>query len=447
YGLIRGSAKRSKHGTYDIYLDGQKVYSGDSYSATPLFNEIMYNATDLTPDWHNITIINSDPSNQTYTEVDYIRWTTFMSNSLTETAGTIIPYSPNNMSYSSLNAWSENAGGSNPSMVTSTDGASVNITFSGNGIELYGKTGPVYGQFSAQVEGYDEQQLSANSEQVHDALLFRQDNLPSGSHTILVTNRGTSTLAITSAKPVIWKAPNSPNSDAQAGSHTTNTAVIAGAVVGVVVGLAAIILIIFLVLRRRRRKQRHNDNRVQSSHEPAFLDATPFELPASQNEQSPYVPSPSSTRQSKLRNENSQYAAYPFQPVLGSPGMSSRGSFDVPHGAGFGVPGSSAGGSSSVSEGTSRLGGKQNYRSPEPTSRDEIPEGVEVIRDSDAGPILLPPAYSAAMESRAPANLQWIVLPIGFEPCCTDSCFCHASSRVQYAKSASWGCITCYAEF
>ncbi|CAE6467020.1 unnamed protein product [Rhizoctonia solani] len=445
------AAKRSRHGTYGIYLDGLKVYDGDSYSASPLYNEIMYNATDLAPTWHNLTIVNSDPSNQTYTEVDYIRWTTLMPESLTETFGTPISYSPNNMSYSSLNAWNENRDGSNPSMVTSTDGASVNITFNGmnilhlgpsnyrdcsftfiyrvtstdgasvnitfngNGIELYGKTGPNYGRFSAQVEGDIEHQLNANSEQIHDTMLFRQDNLTSGRHTILVTNRGTSSLAITSAKPILWRGPNSPNPDTPSGSHTISTATIAGAVVGVVVGMAAVLFILLFVLRRRRRKQRENDLRVHSSHEPAFIDATPFELPASPNEQAVYAQSPSSARFSKHRSEGSQYAAYPlqYQPVLGSPGMSSRGSFETPQSAGLGVPSSSAGGSSSgrpASAGTGRSGGKYR-RSAEPTSREEVPQGVEVIRDSDAGPILLPPAYSAAMEARAPVDISGSFAP------------------------------------
>ncbi|CAE6496272.1 unnamed protein product [Rhizoctonia solani] len=409
------AAKRSRHGTYGIYLDGLRVYDGDSYSASPLYNQIMYNATDLAPTWHNLTIVNSDPSNQTYTEVDYIRWTTLMPESLTETFGTPISYSPNNMSYSSLNAWNENRDGSNPSMVTSTDGASVNITFNGNGIELYGKTGPNYGRFSAQVEGDNEHQLNANSEQIHDTMLFRQDNLTSGRHTILVTNRGTSSLAITSAKPILWRGPNSPNPDTPSGSHTISTATIAGAVVGVVVGMAAVLFILLFVLRRRRRKQRENDLRVHSSHEPAFIDATPFELPASPNEQAVYAQSPSSARFSKHRSEGSQYAAYPlqYQPVLGSPGMSSRGSFETPQSAGLGVPSSSAGGSSSgrpASAGTGRSGGKYR-RSAEPTSREEVPQGVEVIRDSDAGPILLPPAYSAAMEARAPVDISGSFAP------------------------------------
>ncbi|KAF8706823.1 hypothetical protein RHS03_04522, partial [Rhizoctonia solani] len=406
------AAKRSRHGPFEILLDGQKVYDGDGYSASPLYDQVMYNATDLAPTWHNLTCINSDPTNQTFTEVDYIRWTTVMPETLAESLGTTIPYSPNNMSYSSLSAWTEDAVGSNPSMATTTDGASVNITFNGNGIELYGRTGPSFGWFSAQVDELEELRFNANSEQTHNTLLFRQDNLTSGSHNLIVTNRGTR-LAITSAKPILWRDPNEPSSDNGSDNHTTNIGLIVGVVVGVVIGLSAIAFILLFVLRRRRRKQRDNDLRVRPSNEPAFLDATPFELPASPNERASSIQPPSSTRNSKYRNESSQYAAYPlqYQPVLGSPGMSSRGSFEVPHH--LAVPGSSAGGSSSdpaTSTNASRIGGKSRY-SAEPTSRDELPEGVAVIRDSDAGPILLPPAYSAATEARAPVEL-----PESFNP-------------------------------
>ncbi|EUC55766.1 SKG6 domain protein, putative, partial [Rhizoctonia solani AG-3 Rhs1AP] len=381
-------------GPYEIVLDGQKVFDGNSYSPTPLYNEIMYNATGLAPDWHNLTIRNSDPSNQTYTEVDFIRWTTLMPESLAETTGTIIPYSQN--SYSSKNAWTENTEGSNPSMITTTDGASVNITFNGNGIELYGKTGPAYGTFSAQVEGYDAHELNANSEQVHDTLLFRQDNLTSGQHTMLVTNRGTTTLAITSAKPVLWRDPSSAGSDGQSGTHSTSTALIAGVVVGAVVGLAALVIIIIFGLRRHRRKRRDNDNRVHSSHEPAFLDATPFELPASSNEHTTYVQSPASGRPTKFRSEGSQFGSYPlqYQAVLGSPERQSWRSWFERRGKQL----------STYSSG-------KHQRSSEPTSRNEIPEGVQVIQDSDAGPILLPPAYSAAMEARAPVELPGSFAP------------------------------------
>ncbi|CAE6500098.1 unnamed protein product [Rhizoctonia solani] len=407
------AAKRSRHGIYDIYLDGQKVYNGDSYSLSPLYDQIMYNATDLAPSWHNLTIINSDATNQTFTEVDYIRWTTLMPDSLAETLGTTIPYSQSNMVYSSLNAWTPDTAGNNPSMVTSTDGASVNITFSGNGIEIWGKTGLIYGQFSARIEGYDEHQLSANSQQTHDALLFRQDNLTSGTYTVQLTNRGSSTLAITSAKPILWR---DPNSSSQSGSHVS-VGLIAGVVVAGVVVLAVLVLIVFLALRRRRRKQHENENRVRSSHEPAFIDATPFELPASPNEQNLYAQTPSSARHSKFRNEGSQYPSYPshYQPVLGSPGMSSRGSFDTPPGGGLGVPNNGGSSSRPTSSGTTRSGGKNRHAS-EPTSRDEIPDGVQVIRDSDAGPILLPPAYSSAMESRPPVEFPGSFAPSASTP-------------------------------
>ncbi|ELU37076.1 SKG6 domain-containing protein [Rhizoctonia solani AG-1 IA] len=420
------AAKRSRHGPFEILLDGQKVYDGDGYSASPLYDQVMYNATDLAPTWHNLTCINSDPTNQTFTEVDYIRWTTVMPETLAESLGTTIPYSPNNMSYSSLSAWTEDAVGSNPSMFVFHHSPEVaNLIFNpglllpmaqvltsrsmGMGLSSMEGLGPL---LAGSGDPNCPMILLALTNSIVHKLTSLKNNLTSGSHNLIVTNRGTR-LAITSAKPILWRDPNEPSSDNGSDNHTTNIGLIVGVVVGVVVGLSAIAFILLFVLRRRRRKQRDNDLRVRPSNEPAFLDATPFELPASPNERASSIQPPSSARNSKYRNESSQYAAYPlqYQPVLGSPGMSSRGSFEVPHH--LAVPGSSTGGSSSdpaTSTNASRIGGKSRY-SAEPTSRDELPEGVAVIRDSDAGPILLPPAYSAATEARAPVEL-----PESFNP-------------------------------
>lgn len=406
------AAKRSRHGTYNIILDDQLVFKGDGYSANPLYSQIMYSNASLSAGWHNLTCINSDPTNQTYTEVDYITWTTTMPASWTESSGPTIPYTPGNMIYSSLNAWKEDLTGGSNTMATSSDGASVNITFEGNGISLYGVTGPSAGTFSAQVDGYDAQELNAFSQQAHDTLLFRQDNLTNGEHTLTVINRGTSQLAISSAIPVLW-------SDGNPGSHVSS-GVIAGAVVAGVVGLALLSFIVVWVLRRRRKSAREEGLRVHSIHEPAFIDATPFEFPISPGGQSSQVHSPATTRHGKHASEHSQYATYPSQyhAVPGSPGMSSRGSFEYPSSsAGLGAPSSSTGGSSSgwspapvATWGAARPTGK-NRRPSGATARVEVPEGVEVMRDRDAGPILLPPAYSSAFVSQAPAELPMSMAP------------------------------------
>ncbi|KAG9124080.1 hypothetical protein FRC07_012929, partial [Ceratobasidium sp. 392] len=211
------ASKRSQHGAYGIYLDGQYSFNNNGYSLNPIFKQLMYSVTDLAPGMHNLTLINLDPSNTTYTEVDYITWTTSMDPSLTENMGVEIPHTSPDMKYSSTAAWSEEQD-SSPTMVTSTDGASVTIGFSGNGVVLNGKRGIAYGMFSVQVDNDSPRQINASSQQTHSTILYRRDNLKAGNHSLTVTNLGGgfTQLSIGSAVPIIWSAdPNAPpaNSD------------------------------------------------------------------------------------------------------------------------------------------------------------------------------------------------------------------------------------------
>ncbi|KAG9081226.1 hypothetical protein FRC06_005707, partial [Ceratobasidium sp. 370] len=226
---------------------------------------------------------------------------------------------------------------------------------------------------------------------------FRQDNLASGNHTLVVTNRGGgfTSLAIGSATPIIWSNGPSPSSSPSSSSNSPNAGVIAGAVVAAVVGLAALLLALFWFLRRRRRAQSSTGGDVvRPTNEPAFIDATPFVLPPAQT-----APS---VRGSKIGGDDPMQSGMSlYRAVPGSPGMSSRGSFDY---GGVGVAGSSSAGTSAgwaaagagaPGSGWAR-GGKESRHSG-PTTRHEIDEGP--LRDRDAGPVLLPqlpPAYSSA---------------------------------------------------
>ncbi|CAE6411572.1 unnamed protein product [Rhizoctonia solani] len=122
------AATRWMHGSYDILMDNQLAYQGNGHTSTSIFNQLVFNVTNLTPGWHNLTLLNTDPG--LYIEVDYIIWTTVMSAELTERSGTPIPYTLGNMTYDG-SVWNDNNPGSSPYMVTGTSGATVNITFQG----------------------------------------------------------------------------------------------------------------------------------------------------------------------------------------------------------------------------------------------------------------------------------------------------------------------------
>ncbi|KAG8702615.1 hypothetical protein FRC09_004649, partial [Ceratobasidium sp. 395] len=369
------AAKRFQHGPYAILLDGQQVYNATFQSNDSIYKQLMYSATNLTPGWHNLTCVNNDPTNQTYTEIDYITWTTSMSSDLTESFGQSIGVG--SMVYSSMAAWKQ-VTDSEPTMVTSTDGASVTINFQGNGITLEGKTGAMFGAFSAQVDNNPARQFNAQSSQTHSTLLFRQDNLSTGNHTLVVTNRGGgfTSLAIGSAVPIIWSDhPNTPPSSNSSHSHA---GAIAGAVVGVVVGLAAIILGLLWFFRQRRRAQDSpGGDVVRPTNEPAFIDATPFVMPPAQRTDA------SSQRGSKRLGDDQGLSMY--RSVPGSPGMSSRaGSFDYGGNGGPGAAGSSSAGTSvgwgaagAVGSGWPRAGKESRHSGP--TTRHEV--DVDSLRD------------------------------------------------------------------
>ncbi|KAG8683343.1 hypothetical protein FRC08_014334 [Ceratobasidium sp. 394] len=276
--------------------------------------------------------------------------------------------------------------------------------------------------YSAQIDNNPARQLSAQSTQTHSSLLvgplavrltlsfdpfphqFRQDNLASGNHTLVVTNRGGGfgSLAIGSATPIIWSDGSSPSSSPSASSsNSPNVGVIAGAVVAAVVVLAVVLIALLWFLRRRRQAQDTKGHDVvrPTTNESAFIDATPFVLPPAQTQ------SASSVRGSKVMgmgDDPTMSGMSVYRALPGSPGMSSRGSFDYGNG-GMGVPGSSSAGTSvgwaaasgaGSGSGWAR-GGKERTHSG-PTTRHEIDE--DSLRDRDAGPMLLPqlpPAYSS----------------------------------------------------
>ncbi|QRW07411.1 Transmembrane alpha-helix domain [Ceratobasidium sp. AG-Ba] len=397
------AAKRSLHGSYGVYLDGQYSLNSNGYSLDPQFKRLMYSTSGLAPGLHNLTLINIDPSNQTYTEIDFITWTTSMDPSLTETTGQAIPYTSSDMIWSSAVAWTEETD-SNPSKVTSTDGASVTISFSGNGIVLYGKTGLAYGMFSVQVDGNPPRQLNASSQQTHSTILYRQDRLTSGNHTLTVTNRGGgfTSLSIGSAVPLIWS--EDPNSSSQGSKRPqTNSAVIIGVVVGTVVVLAALLLFVLWFVRRRKRQREAAEEEVANQRpQSTLLQSTPFVLP-----QSPHSPSRSYNSQSKsdmqARRSPLAYAAGPSSPPLTSPGLNSLGSFDFGHrsGAMTGIESFSAGASSSGRGGPASEADRSTIMGNTARYVGSVghTEYEESMRDRDAGPITLPqlpPAYSDA---------------------------------------------------
>ncbi|KAL5638690.1 hypothetical protein ACGC1H_003147 [Rhizoctonia solani] len=385
------AATRWMHGSYDILMDNQLAYQGNGHTSTSIFNQLVFNVTNLTPGWHNLTLLNTDPG--LYIEVDYIIWTTVMSAELTERSGTPIPYTLGNMTYDG-SVWNDNNPGSSPYMVTGTSGATVNITFQGNGIELYGRTGPQYGVFSAQVDGYEHHELNAYSGGVHNTLLFRQDNFTDGQHTLVVTNRGNASLAISSAIPIIWSNAQNP----PAASDKIRTGLIVGLALGLAIGLTMLVLL--WVWFARRHRAHHGVYIDDHSKVPTVYgreyEATPFIFPHVHlgEQTSTHTPTKYTGQMAQGTRYPVSYHALPTSPGTGSstifeyhlsPTSLASPGFDY-------QPGSSRPYAYNVSP--------VHVVAASSRSQAQTPELTVSLRDSDAGPIVFPPAYSAGVVSR-----------------------------------------------
>ena len=251
---------------------------------------------------------------------------------------------------------------------------------------------------SAQVDNYDPHQLNAFSQQTHPTILvsfphcpistcayltsnpaqFRQDNLPDGDHTLLVTNRGYSSLSIGSATPIIWTSdPDRAGINSSPDPPSTrkiNAGIIAGAIVAGVIGLALLIFLLLWILRRRRRNQPSDSGSGNSGRAaPTFIHTTPFVLPVSPT--SPHATSSTSTprRENKFVDDFGMLGvgAVPYHNVPGSPGLSSHGSFEA-----FGQAGSSSAGTSSIGWTANSPGG------PARRGQERRPTGLAVRQDT-----------------------------------------------------------------
>ncbi|KAJ1304109.1 hypothetical protein OPQ81_008511 [Rhizoctonia solani] len=363
------AATRIMHGKYNILIDDQQAYQGDGYTQTSIFKQLVFNATSLSPGWHNLTFVNAEPGR--YIEVDYIKWTTVMSAARTENSGTPIPPTLGNMTYDA-SVWDENAPGSTP--------------------------------YITQVDNLDPHEFNAYSGKLHNTLLFRQDNLTDGDHTLIVTNRGNA-LAIASALPIMW----STGQDPQGGLRYLDGRLIAGVVIGLTLGMTLLVVLWLWLARRHHAYQGvYTDGHfnVPKIYQPTF-EATPFILPLS-----PVGEQTTSHSGGSYDDEVAQDTSYParYHALPASPGLGSWSRFEYDSSVTAPSPGfnrllSSSGlyphGVSPVIPGnTSPPGNSHRPMAPASPTHAQSPDMLISLRDSDAGPVLLPPSYSTAIISR-----------------------------------------------
>ncbi|CEL60199.1 hypothetical protein RSOLAG1IB_09437 [Rhizoctonia solani AG-1 IB] len=234
-------------------------------------------------------------------------------------------------------------------------------------------------------------------------MLFRQDNLPDGEHTLVVTNSGNASLAIISALPVIWsKDPGH--------AHGIHGGIIAAIVVGLSIGIA---MLVFLWLWFTRRKYTYQGVHMEDyagtpvAYMPAY-ESTPFVFPiASPGRQAgAHSPRKCANEQYQGTGHSAQYHSSNTSPSSGSGGHWGYSPVASPASPNFNREASGfrpySHDALPVVYGHIRPSG-QGRKPTVPVSLSQIrPAGApNLLRDSGANSTLLPPSYKAAIISHS----------------------------------------------
>ncbi|WP_127585560.1 alpha-L-fucosidase [Paenibacillus koleovorans] len=176
-------------GIFDVYIDGTKVTTFDSYASSNVFNVVAYETTSLSNGPHTIKMVvtgNKNPNaSNNNCNIDLIEVST---NPPLPPASTIVDDTNSAITYSG--SWSHVArassyGGTISHSNTLNDYAEY--TFTGKGVKLFTQKGPSAGKFDVYVDGvkvltYDSYAASGQ----HQVLAYDNQSLGAGSHTIKV---------------------------------------------------------------------------------------------------------------------------------------------------------------------------------------------------------------------------------------------------------------------
>ncbi|CAE6524327.1 unnamed protein product [Rhizoctonia solani] len=276
-------SKRPSHGSYDVDIDGVSIGQFDGSSKSIESQVLLAKAEGLSWGEHIVTITNSGKRGA-FLDLDHIRWTTGKPGLTAITNTTQIDDADDSavVSYTPSGSWSttDPAGetGSyhqNTVHTSSTQGSAVSIQFSGNAIYLYGSTDSFSGAYDVKIDGQSATSLTGSTSTFRQpALLFYADGLDSRDHTLTLTNRQQGSIlrfdyavastwtegAVASNPEAVSNTPEPIHTE-----HQSRTAVIAGGVVGGVIGSLLLVLFALCCLRLRRAAkmdETHSDVKI-----------------------------------------------------------------------------------------------------------------------------------------------------------------------------------------
>ncbi|TEB40208.1 hypothetical protein FA13DRAFT_1680234 [Coprinellus micaceus] len=185
---IFGSKRPQGHGRYQVTLDGAPQPEGTSVSATNEFNATLWQSANVGKGWHTVVLTNREGR---FLDVDTVSWVGSVGTDDEPLIVNTMQDTHPAFTYTPTDAWSTSpfnvgqfAGASGH--WTSTPGASVQVTFKGDAIALYGPVGPqAASSFSVALADRPATNYSAQKEFFRARqLLYYGANLGAGEHTL-----------------------------------------------------------------------------------------------------------------------------------------------------------------------------------------------------------------------------------------------------------------------
>lgn len=176
-------------GIFDIYIDGNKVSTFDSYSASPQFDVTAYETTSLTNATHTIKMVVTGTKNANSSgynaNLDLFEYSV---NPPQDPPDTVVDDTSPAIAYSG--AWSHIARNTSYEGTISYSTALndyAEYAFTGTGVKFYTQKGPAGGKFDVYLDGvlqttYDSYAAS----QQNKVVAYSNQSLAAGSHTIKV---------------------------------------------------------------------------------------------------------------------------------------------------------------------------------------------------------------------------------------------------------------------
>ncbi|KIY48527.1 hypothetical protein FISHEDRAFT_73497 [Fistulina hepatica ATCC 64428] len=266
-------AKRNNHGQYTVSLDNGTENVFDGYSATNLFQQVLYSASSLSDVKHTVVITNSDDGK--YLDVDMasrapLQWEYTLSENASsqtyEDTDSMFSYSPSLSWTTRFSATSSFSG--NNGHRTSDAGACMTFNFTGEAVQIFGGVGTNSGFYTAQVDdGTVSTYNTTRQSSYAKVLLYHAVNLGQGNHLVTLTNVN-STMSLSIDYATVYSNMSSNSSDSSSsssgGGSSLGPGVIAGIAVGAIAAVGIAIILVFF-FRHRRQSRQINPNRPRVS--------------------------------------------------------------------------------------------------------------------------------------------------------------------------------------